>query len=117
MVDNIVTHLGKTIHIGFSGSEIAAFDGVVKKTPDTVTIILVVFGGVDPALSRNAVSTPGAVLNTEVFYVIAEFAEGCRGRTAGKTGSYHNDIIFSFIGRIDKLKFKTVLIPFFRKGT
>ena len=75
LVDNIIAHLGQTVDIGLSGSEITAFDGVVKKTPDTVAFIGIILGRIDTPLGCNAVGAPRAVLDTKVFNVIAEFGQ------------------------------------------
>ncbi len=102
MVDNRVADLGQSIHIGLAGPEIAAFYSVVKQAPDAVTVIGIVFSGIDTTLGGDTVCPPGTVLDAEGFDIIAQFSKGGRGRTAGQAGADDDDIVFSFIGRIDK---------------
>ena len=98
----MVADLCQSIHIGLSGSEITAFYGIVKQTPDAVSVIGIIFSGIDTALGGDTVCSPGAVLDAEGFDIIAQFSKGCSGRTAGQPGADNDDIILSFIGRIDK---------------
>ncbi len=49
------TDFGQTMHIGFAGSVIPPLDGIIEKTVDRVSVVLVIFGRVDPPLRCNAV--------------------------------------------------------------
>jgi hypothetical protein len=46
---------------------------------------------------------PRRVLKTKAFYVIAEFREGSRSRSAGKPAPYDNNVKFSLVIGIDEL--------------
>ena len=103
-IDDIAADLGEAIDIGLAGAKIPALDGVVKKTPDTVTIVLVVLGGVDAPLGGDAVGAEGAVLKTEAINLVTEFRKGSGGGGSGEPRSDNNDVEFPFVGRIDQLR-------------
>jgi len=117
MINNMITDLCQTIHIGLSGSKISAFYGVVKQPPDAVTVIWIVFSGIDTALGGDAVCATGAVLDTKSFNIVAQFRQGCRCRTTCQTGADHYDFKFSFVGRIDQFELEKMSVPFLCKGT
>ena len=71
MIDDVRADFGKAIDVGLSGAKIAALDGVIKEAPDTVVVVLVVFGSIDATLSGDAVGTPGAILEAETFDIVA----------------------------------------------
>jgi len=62
------------------------------------------------------VSAPGAVLQAEGFNIIPQFCQGCRSGSACQAGTNDNNIILPFVGRVDKLAFETVAVPFFCQG-
>ena len=49
----------QTVDIGFTGAEVAAFNGVVKQAVNGVAVVLVVLGRVNAALGRNGVARRG----------------------------------------------------------
>ena len=85
MVDDVIADLGQAVNVGLAGPEIAAFDGVVEQSPDTVSVVRIILGRVDAALGGNAVSPAGAVLNAEGFDIVSQFGQAGGGRTAGQT--------------------------------
>ena len=117
MIDNVVADLGQTVNIGLSRSEVTAFYGVVKQTPDAIAVVRIILGGIDASLGGDTVRTAGTVLYAERLDVIAQFGQRCRRGTTGQTGSDHNDFELSLIGRIDQFQFKKMFVPFFCKGS
>ncbi len=82
LIDDIGAHLGETVNVGFTRSEVAAFHGVVKETVDAVPIVLIILCRVDAPLGGDAMGAPGAVLKTEAVDVVAELRHCSRGRSA-----------------------------------
>ena len=112
LVDDVDADLGEPVDVAFPGAEVATFDRVVEQPVYAIAIILVIFGGIDPALGGDAMRAPGAVLNTEGLNIVTELAEsGCR-RGTRQTGPDDNDIVFSFVGGIDELGVTAEFIPF-----
>ena len=71
LVDDQIADFGQTINIRFAGTEVAAFNRVVKETKDAVAIVLIIFRGVDAALRGDAVGAARAVLIAERLNVVA----------------------------------------------
>ena len=115
LIDNQVTDFGEPIDIRFARPEIAAFDRVVKQTENAVAIVLIIFGGVDAALRRDAVRAARAVLVTETFHVVAQFAQGRRRGSAGEAASHHDDLKFPAVVRSDQTRVVLVLGPLLRE--
>ncbi len=115
LIDDVVADLGQTVDVGFAGPEVAAFDSVVEQSEDTVAVVRIVFGGVDPALGGDAVSPARTVLVAEGLHVVAEFGQGCRSRSAGKAGSDNEDGIFALVGRVDQFQVPAMVVPFICK--
>src|SRR5262249_15560098 len=101
LIDDVHRHLCQTIDIGLAGAKIAALDGVIKESIDTVAVVLVVLGGVDPALCGDGVSAARGILKTERLNVIAQFGQGSGGAAAGESGADDQDLVFALVGRID----------------
>ena len=80
---------------------------------DRVAVILVIFGGVDPALRRDRVCPSGAVLKAKSLDIISQFRKGSGSRCTSKTSPNNDYIIFSFIGRIDQFHIEFMFGPFF----
>jgi hypothetical protein len=100
--------------IGFPGTEIPALDRVIKQTVDAVTVIGVIFGGIDAALGSDGVSAARGVLKAESFDIISQLGQCRRRRSAAEAGTDHDDVELAFIGGIDQFEFKAMPIPFFR---
>src|SRR5262249_12811847 len=75
-------------------------------------VVLVVFGRVDSALSRNAVGATGAIVKAKTCHLVPELSQG-RGR-AGPSQSrpHHNNGDPPFIVRTHQLFTESVSIPF-----
>ena len=117
LVDDVGADFGEAIDVGFAGAVVAALDGVIKEAMNAVAVVLVVFGGVDTALSSDAVGAAGAVLITEAGNVIALFGETGGGSTPGKAGSNHDDAVFAAVGGVDQLHVEFMAGPLFGKGS
>ncbi len=79
LVDDVVRDLGEAVDVGLTGAEVTALDGVVEQAEDGVTVVLIVFGGVDTALGGDGVGAARAVLDAEGLYVVAQFAQSGGG--------------------------------------
>ena len=53
LVNDVGGDFRQTVDIGFTGAEVAAFNGVVKQAVNGVAGVLVVLGCVNAALGRN----------------------------------------------------------------
>src|SRR5258708_1693023 len=113
MVDDIDTQLRQTINIGFARPVIPSFYCVVKEAVDAVSVILVILGRVDSALSRDAVCTSWGILKAKRKHVIAQLAHARGGRSSGQSRTDNNHGVLSLVGRIDQLHFKFAVVPFF----
>jgi hypothetical protein len=112
MVDDAHAYLGKAVNIGLTGTEVASFNGIVEKTVNGVSVVLVVFGGVDSTLSRDGMRPTGGVLEAKSLHLVPQFTKGRRRRGTGKSGAYYDDFVFSLVGRVDELGLKLVAFPF-----
>src|SRR6266446_4462431 len=87
VIDDQIADFGEAINIRLPRAKIATLDRVVKETVNAVAVVLIIFCGIDSALGSDAVGAARAVLITEAFYMVAEFAQrGCR-RSAGQAAS------------------------------
>jgi hypothetical protein len=59
VVDDAGRELGQPVHIDLARAEIAALQGVVEEPRHAVAVVLVVLGGIDPALRGHAVGPAG----------------------------------------------------------
>lgn len=84
-------------------------DGIIKQAIHTVTVILVILGGIDPALGCDRVCPAGAILIAECLYIIAQLTKGSGSGGPGQPGTHYNNGIFTFIGRIDQLEIEFML--------
>src|SRR5206468_1218687 len=75
LVDDVHAHLGEPVNVRFAGTEVAAFDGIVKKPIHAVAVVLVILGGVDAPLGGDAVRPARTVLVTEAAHLITQFGE------------------------------------------
>ena len=86
------------MHVGLTGTEVSALDGIVKQAVYGVTVTLIVFCGVDAPLSCNRVGTTRTVLKAKAADVVAKAAQsgGCRGSC--KSTANDDDVVFAAIG-------------------
>ena len=95
LVDDGIDDFRETINVRFARAKIAAFDRVVEKPVNAVAVVLIIFGGIDPALGGDAVGAARAVLEAERFYVVAQLGQGGRGRPARQPGADDDDLEFA----------------------
>lgn len=89
------------MYVRFSCAEVPAFHGVVKQAIDGISVVLIIFSGVDSALSRYTVRSARTVLKAERFDVVAEFRKSGRRGSSRQAGTDYDDVEFSFVGRVD----------------
>src|SRR5579864_4318022 len=116
LVDDVDADLREPVDIGLARSEVAAFDGVVEQAKDAVTIVVIVFRGVDTALSSDAVRAARRILKAEALHVVAELAQAGGRGCSGEPGTNDEDGVFALVGRIHQLHFEARLIPEFFDG-
>src|SRR5438045_3936399 len=104
LIDDEIADFGQPVNVRFARTEIAAFDRVVKQSENAVAIVLVILGGIDPALRRNGMGATRRILITKTFHAIAELAEGGRGRSAGQSRAHHDDLKFAAIVRANETR-------------
>ena len=117
LVDDVAADLGETVDIGLAGPEVAPLDRVVEETPDAVAVVLVVLGGIDASLRRDAVGAACAILKAEAIDLIAELGKRGRRRGTGKPRSDNDDFEFPLVGRIDQLCVVFEIGPLLLDGT
>ena len=115
LVDNRRTHLCQTVNVGFTGTIVTAFDGVVEKTINGVIVVLVILGSVDTTLRGNRMCTARRVADTEYLHIVTELAQGSGCRRSAQTGTHYNDLQFPFVVGTDKMNLGFTLGPFFGK--
>ena len=92
LVDDVGADLGQAVDVRLAGAVVAALDRVVEETVDRVAVLLVVLGGVDPALRGDRVRATRGVLVAEGLHVVAGLAERGRRRGAGQAGADDDDV-------------------------
>ena len=112
MIDDQIADFREAINVRFPRAKIAALDRVVKETENAVAVVLIILGGINSTLSRDAMSAAWAVLVTETFHLVTELAQrGCR-RSASQTASDDDDLKFPAIVRTDQAGVILVSRPF-----
>ena len=76
LIDDVDADLRQAVDVGFARAEIAALHGVVEQAVDAVAVVVIVLGGVDAALRRDAVRAARRILKAEALDVVAQFARG-----------------------------------------
>ena len=75
LVDDASRNLGEAVHVGFAAAVVTPLYGVVKKAKNGVTVVLVVFGGIDSALGRNRVGAARRILKAKRLDVVAQLGK------------------------------------------
>src|SRR6185295_18186774 len=91
--------------------EVAALHRVVKQPIDTVAIVLIVLGRIDPTLRRDAMRSPRAVLKAEALDVVSELGQRRRSRSTRQAGAHHDDRVLALVGWIYQLHFELAPVP------
>jgi hypothetical protein len=111
LVDDVDAVLREAVDVAFAGAEVATLHCVIEEAVDAVTVILIIFGGVDAALGGDRVRAAGRILKAEALDVVAQLAEGCGGGGAGQARPHDDDIVAALVGWIDQLHFETCVVP------
>ena len=101
----LTDYLGQTVDVRLSGAEIAPLDGVVEEAINAVAVVLVVLGGVDAALGRDAVGPARAVVEAEALDLVAELGQRGGCGCACQAGADHDDLVLPLIRGVDQLHF------------
>ena len=111
LVDDVDAELREPEDVGLARAVVASLDGVVEEPLNAVAVVLVVLGGVDATLRRDAVCAPRAVVDAEALDVVAELAERRRRRRPGQAGADDEDGVFPPVGGVHQLRFELVPVP------
>jgi hypothetical protein len=111
LVDDVHRHLGEPVHVRLAGAEVASLDRVVEEALHRVAVALVVLGGVDPALGRDRVGPPRAVVVREDLDVVALLAERGGGAGAGQAAADDDHVELPAVVRCHELHVELVLRP------
>ena len=117
LVDDVHAELRQPVDVRLARPVVAALDRVVEEAVHAVAVVLVILRRVDPALRRNAVRAPGAVLDAEIQNVVAQLAERRRGGRAAQPRADDDDRVLALVGRVDQLHLELVPVPFLREQT
>jgi hypothetical protein len=117
LIDDEIADFGQPVNVRFARTEIATFDRVVKQSENAVAIVLVILGGIDPALRRNGMGATRRILITKSFHAITKFTQSGRGRSAGQPRTDHNDLKFAAIIRANETRIILVVPPFLLERT
>ena len=116
LIDDVHRDLGQAMHIGLAGAVIAALDGVVEEAMHRITIVLVILGSVDAALSGHRMGATRGIMEHEVVHLVAQFGQGRRGAGTSQTGADDDDLVLPLVGRIDQLGAELVFLPLVGQG-
>src|SRR5690606_27158231 len=111
LVDDVQRQLGEAVDVGLTAAVVPALDGVVEEPVDRVAVVVIVLGGVDPALGGDGVGSPGGVVEGEHLHLVSELAEAGRGRRAGEARAHHDDLELPLVGRVDQTHGELVVLP------
>ena len=117
LVDNVGADLCQTVNVGLTGTVVTTLHGVVEEAVNAVAIVLIVLGSIDTSLSGDGVCTTGRVLDAEVLYLEAHFAERSGSGGSGQTGADDDDVEFTLVLGVHKLLVCLIVGPFFSNGT
>jgi hypothetical protein len=102
LIDDEIADFGQPVNVPFARTEIAAFNRVIKQSENAVAIVLVILGGIDPALGRNGMGATRRILITKTFHAVTKLTQRGRGRPAGQSRADHNDLKFAAIIRANE---------------
>ena len=109
LVDDTVGNLGQAVNVGFAGAIVSSFYGIVKQTINRITVVLIIFSGIDTSLCGDGVCTTGRILNTEIQHIEAQLTKcGCSG-SSRQTCAHHNYIQTTLVGGIYQLLLSLVI--------
>src|SRR5260370_37558327 len=98
LIDDVDTDFRQTVNVGFTGAEIAAFDGVLEKAENAVPVISIVLRSVHPSLGGDRVCPSRGVVIGKAVDVVALLAESRGPRRSCQTGGGNDDRMFPAVG-------------------
>ena len=87
VIDDARRQLGEPVDVRLARPEVAALQRVVEEAVDAVAVVLIVLGGIDPALRGHAVGAAGRIVEAEAAHAIAELRQRGRRGCAGQPGA------------------------------
>jgi hypothetical protein len=102
LVDDQIADFSEPVNVRFARTKIAAFDRVIEKPVNTIAIVLVILGGVNPSLRGDGVRAARGILIAEALYVVTKFAQRRCSRTAGEAGADNNDLKLAAVVRTNE---------------
>ena len=111
LVDDVHRYLRQSIHVSFTRTEVATFDGVGEQTRHAVAVPLIIFGRIDSALSSNGVRASCRVVEGEGINLIPEFSKRCRSRGTGQTRTNDDHLELAFVVGVDQLGVRLERVP------
>ena len=93
VIDDARRQLGQPVDVRLARPEVAALQRVVEEPLDAVAVVLIVLGGIDPALRGHAVGAAGRIVEAEAAHAIAELRQRGRRRRAGQPGADDDDLV------------------------
>ncbi len=112
LVDDIGADLGQPMNIGFPGPIVPALDGIIEQAEGAVAVILVILGGINASLRRDAVRPSGGILEAKCFYFIPHFAQGGCGRGASQSRADNDHFQAALVGWVYQLYMAFIVFPF-----
>ena len=111
LVNDVDAHFRQAVHIGFAGTEVAAFHGIVEETIDRISVVLIVLGCVDASLGSDGVCPAGRILKAEGFDLVAQFRQRSSSGGSGQSCAHHDDLKLALVGRVDQFDLVLVVGP------
>src|SRR5690606_35183934 len=111
LIDDVQADFRQPVHIRLTSAEVATLDGVVEKTENTVSVVLVVLCCVYSSLRGNRVGTARRVLKAQAGHLVSQLRERRGCGTAGQAGTDHDHVGFPLVGRVHKLHVEAMLVP------
>src|SRR5204863_7176119 len=97
LVDDVSADFSEAINVRFARTKIAAFDRVIEQPINAVTIVLIIFRGVNSDLGDDGVGAARRILIAKTSHSIAELAKRRRSRPSGQTAPNDNDLKFAAV--------------------
>ena len=83
--------------IAFTGTVVTTLDGVIKQAAHAVSVVLIIFGCIDPSLRGDTMCPAWTVMEGEAFDVVSEFTQRSGGCGTCETCTNDDDFETQFI--------------------
>ena len=100
------------MYVGLTATVVTPFDRIVEEAIDRVTVVLVVFGGVDTSLCRDRVRPARTIVEGKALDIVAQLTERSGSSSTGQAGTDYDDIEAALIVRGDQRHGRAVSNPF-----